>query len=196
MSKLKKRLAALGVGLAVMATSVASLGTSAADIDSWPAYYTPYTGSFLAGPESVRVSGVKWTSSQLTQMAESFHLPACPVSMEFEFRPYSPNNLSEHVNPHTIWGGKRYCTSNLPSVYYEFQSGDPDDVAICTADVTACQPNASYYGTMEMYLKDKATCYPYIFETELGYYVGAVDESMPTRYAQHTMSYFGPSYSW
>lgn len=174
MRKLKKRLAALGVGLAVMATSVASLSASAWSKVDWPGFYTPAGGSFTASESRVQVTNMRWTSDQTT----AFNPPLQPTpnteqnGIEFEFRPCQ--------NPHTVWAEKTSETSNFPLAYFEFQPSDDDDIAVCCGDLKYVVAGTTYYGTMGLKKQPSFTNsnLAYTFESEYGTWAGIASAIM------------------
>lgn len=162
MRKLKKRLAALGVGLAVMATSMMSMGASAWSYENWRARFAPYTGTAYAFGANVQLMNMQWNSTQIANF-----MGLLPTSygalygLEFEFTPDIDKNL--------IWDSKRSHSSNLPQVYSECQWYDHDDVTIGTRDAKALVAENSYYGYL--YLNQGTTSTTgrkYRFSIELG----------------------------
>lgn len=183
MRKLKKRLAALGVGLAVMATSVMSMGASAESVSDdkwteWPAYFVPYKGEFYADTTVVCVRNIKWSHTQKTAIAD--RNPNVWTSMEFEFRPQTPTK-----DPHNIWSGTNGAMlTNIPGGSFEFQLWDRNDVTVVFPNLSNCVPETSYYATQAMTPQTNgATNVSYIFECELGRY-GLVD-STPIAYSEY-----------
>lgn len=152
MKNLKKKLAALGVGLAVMASSATAISASAWTKVEWPGFYTPKVGNFTASVSRVQVTNMRWTSDQTT----AFNPPLQPTpnteqnGVEFEFRPKQVEGADgvKRYTPHDIWSNKTSETSNLPMAYFEFQPYDDDDIAICCGDLKFIEAEKTYYGTM------------------------------------------------
>lgn len=193
MKNLKKKLVALGLGLATMASSAMSVSASALEYDYWSAYYVPYTGSFYADSTVVRVSGLKWTSSQMEAVGEAYPDVICP-SIEFEIRPATPT-----TNTKNIWGSKNGAlSSNIPSAGFEFQLLDFNDVSFVIPNINNCEPEQSYYATQKLNPREGGyTDVTYDFECELGRYYFVVGESYPLRCATYPKTAsFGRWYSW
>lgn len=140
MKSLKKKLAALGVGLAVMASSVVSMSASAWSYENWRAWFAPYTGTAYAFGTSVQVMNMQWNSTQIANfmglLPTSF---GALYGLEFEFSP-------DVEDKSLIWDSKRSHSSNLPQAYSECQWYDPDDVTIGTRDIKCLTAETSYYG--------------------------------------------------
>jgi len=198
--KLKRKLAALAAAV-MMAVSTLSMSASAAlEYDNWPAFYTPYTGSFYATTMCLYVSNLKWTPTQISQMKFSYP-NSYSTTLELEFRPLKSDGTS--LDPDTIWSAidRDHFSTNIPGAYGEFQAWDPDDVAICIKNVADLQPEHSYYAYMGMKAQNNApTGVPYIFETELGTWIPEINDSGPWRYSQYldrqVTTKFPYTYSW
>lgn len=207
MRKIKRKLTAIGMCLAFMAASASSLTASAATWESWRPFYAPYTGSFYADADRVQVSGLKWNTSQITTMVQTF--PCNAISwhgLEFEFRPHiDPDGYTRPVNKNVIWGVTSTTYSNLPNSYFENQPSDPDDVSLGCKKVNALVAGTSYYSQMNFrtgagspYIGD------YTFEVEVGQWIpvasNVVDDYFPIRYSPYLSAennvWFATNYSW
>lgn len=201
MKSIKKRLAALGVAATLAVTSAVSMTVSAATPDAWPAFYVPYSGNCYASAESVRVNGLKWSSSQLAQIKEqelnnpNFYTP---VSMELEFRTVDSSGAA--VGTHDIWKSKNGSIStNMPNASFEFQFAwlDNDDVSFVIPDIGhSLKADETYYAGQSMAptTSSSGSNKYYVFECELGDWY-AID-SFPIRYSQRpTLVPFGSTTS-
>ena len=206
MKNLKKRLVALGLGLATMASSVMSVSASAYPWEpvDWPGAYTPSTGRFFANSSLVRVTDLYWPASDINNAS------GVPLKqgIEFEFRPQE--NVQQRPNGfHDIWKSNTSNTSNLPDAYFEFQpvDDDTDDVAICCGNTNYLVTHISYYGYMNLEKQpsfNSSTALPYTFESELGRYIPLVsdikDDYVPLKGATYLDGgnnvVFGTEYSW
>lgn len=187
MKNFKKKIAALGLAVATVASSVMSVSASALEYDYWPAYYVPYRCDFYADTNVVRVQNVKWTSSQIEAIKSRNPLVPSP-SIELEFRPASPT-----ANPHEIWDSVDGALStNMPNGHFEFQDDDYDDVTVSIRNVKDCTPEQGYYATQKMNPKVGGyTDVTYDFACELGTYSHLKGDSLPLRkaYFSRTVSF-------
>lgn len=193
MKNLRKKIVALGLGLAAMASSVMSLSASALEYDPvWQSYYVPYRGDFYADSSVVRVQNLKWTASQMEDIKDRNPLVPSP-SIELEFRPASPVN-----DPHEIWAGKSTLSTNIPNGKFEFQADDYDDVTVVIPNIKSCTPEQGYYATQTMIPKSGGyTNVTYNFACELGSRSSIANDSWPIRksFFSQTAS-FGHWYGW
>lgn len=192
MKKLKKKVAALGVGLSLMVSAVASMSASAATYVNWRPSYAPTSGTFYASKTAVIVQDLVWTSSQVTEFGKYI----LRRTEEFEFRPYDPAR--------SVWNGSTTTNSNLPRVYYE--DDDPDDVTIGCGDVSQLRSGTAYYATMGLRTAAGFTdnAHPYTFEAELCEYIPLAseikDDYLPLEYSRYRDKLnnvtFGNDYNW
>jgi len=196
MRKLKKRLAALGIGMTVLATSAMSMSASAVNYTSWWNFYTPRVGEFSASTTLLSVTDIRWTVDQQSALCLVLGDSAPKASVEFEFRPIDPSKENPHVNPHTIWEkANGNPISNLPDVHFEFQRGDPDDVSIACNNFYSCIPGVTYYAYQSMTpLPGAPTNHQYIFECEVGAFMGI--DSLPLYCSEYPYgnTYLGRTY--
>ena len=172
----------------VLALALA-ITASAATWHSWgPQYFTPYTGTMGAFDDGVKASDMMWSSDDITSIKNAGGVGF--KTLEFECRPYSNNPGSEttSVDPNNIWynnDNQISFMSNYPSAYYEFQSNDPDDVAICVGRAADLVAETSYYGTLSLELKPGITTANrrVLLESEFGRQL-VVGDSIPTDYEQ------------
>jgi len=192
MRKLKKRLAALGIGMTVLAASVMSMSASAVNYTSWWNFYTPRVGEFSASTTLLSVTDIRWTIDQQSGLCLVLGDSAPKASVEFEFRPVSPMD-----DPHDIWEkkGSDYPISNLPDAYCEFQWWDHNDVTLGCGRFYSCLPGTTYYAYQSMVpLSGAPTNEQYIFECEVGADMGV--DSLPLYCAEYPYgtTYFGRTY--
>jgi len=193
MKSLKKKIVALGLGLATMASSVMSMSASAAaEYKNWRPNYAPISGTFYASKSAVIVQDLCWDASQVSDLSD-FRLRH---TEEFEFRPSKPAE--------EVWNGSTTTNSNLPRAYFE--DDDPDDVTIGCGDVSQLRSGTAYYGTMGLntapgFTNNKLT---YNFEAELCEYIPGASEFLndylPLEYSRFrdwdNEATFGEDYSW
>lgn len=197
MRNLKKKLVALGLALATMASSVMSMSAFAStagtlnfpdpgidDGRDWGMYYVPYSGGCYAGDGFASVQSLKWGSTQL--QAISARYPDMTVSYEFEFRPVDSNGAT--IDPHTIWSKKSGAiSSNFPNASFEFQLLDTDDVTIVFPDISKAEADTVYYATQNLISKEnRPTDISYDFEIELGQKLPIISDSWPLRYTKYS----------
>lgn len=198
MRKLKKRLAALGVSLAVMATSMMSLGASAYTYyDDWgPRYFTPQSGEFYALDSGVCVRKLYWSEAsirriQQEQMAQDY-IPQYYTS-EFEFRP-------KDYHPYQIWSSFKSFSSNMPSAYKEceFELWG-NDVTIGCKRTAQSIAGKEYYGYLNFNELSNPPFYPlYTFESEYGLNPTNSEDSIPQYSEVYNLgtTMFNNIYSW
>jgi len=190
MKHLKKKLAALGIGLAVAASSAVSMTASAVwpTQVNWPGYndpslnkefYLPYTGSFYASTYMVEVRDLKWDEYDVEIFSAANDVYSDPAGIEFEFRP--------RVGKDAVWSSKGVTSSNFPSVYYEFQLFDRNDVSIGFGDVRDIEAGVSYYARMSLeknpsFSGATGTQLDYTFEAEYGRKIWPTEEYDPNYY--------------
>ncbi len=197
MKNIKKKIAALSLGLATMASSVMSINASAiwpTNVD-WPGFYTPYTGKFYASTTAVKVSDFSWSSAQ----TDSFASTTLRYGLEFEFRPNG-------VTKDDVWSEHLSEATNMPTAFFEFQASDPDDIAIGCGQLSAVWAGNVYYASMSLRKNPSfnQTNLAYTFESEYGRWVPIVSSVLqdfdPINYAVYLDSYnnvnFGRTYSW
>ncbi len=197
MKNLKKKIVALGLCLATMASSMASMSASAAaKYENWRPTYAPISGTFYASKSAVIVQDLCWDSSQLSELS-GFLLRH---TEEFEFRP--------SIAATSVWNGATTTDSNLPRAYFEGDdpNEDSDDATIGCGDVSQIRSGTAYYGVMGLntasgFTNNKLT---YNFEAELCEHVpGAsefLDDYLPLKYSRFrdwdNVATFGEDYSW
>lgn len=203
MRNLKKKLAALVLGLATMASSVMSMSASALTYDDWvDGEYKPLTGRFYADNSQVSVANLTWYGpdfgTTLTKYPDDeywWH------SIEFEFRPQLNTNGVETKND--IWGETTTVSSTFPYAYriFENQSTDPDDVSVGCKRISALNAGQAYSARMYMNTDPGApTTHNYTFEVELGIMPANGNDSLPLRCVRYGDSVnnvsFGNVYTW
>jgi len=194
MKNFKKKIAALGLAVATVASSVMSVSASAWERVDWPGFYTPQSGKFFASGSVVQVTNMRWSANQISEFSDNI----LKHGIEFEFRP--------SLNPHNVWSGVVSSSSNLPEAYFEFQPDDDDDIAVCCGQVKGIQNGAVYYGVMSLTKQPgfTTTNLPYTFESEYGKWVPVASNIKDDYWPLYGATYndggnnvlFGQSYSW
>lgn len=202
MKRIKKKANALGVSLAVLASSIVPVSAPAWEAVNWLGTYTPSTGTFFANSGIVRITNLCWTD---TDIGNAYGI--LKRGIEFEFRP----KIDERQRPdgfHDIWKSNTSNTTNLPDAYFEFQppEKDTDDVAICCGNIEFLVSGITYYGYMNLQKQPYFTpCkLPYTFESELGEYIPVAswirDDYNPLKSATYLNGtdnvFFETEYNW
>lgn len=122
MKKIKKKAIALGASLAVLASSVVSMSTSALPWEyvNWSGAYTTSIGTFFTSTGILRVTNLRWTEDDIRNSYGIF-----VRGIEFEFRP----QIDKRQSPdgfHDIWKSNTTNTTNRPDAYFEFQPPEKD----------------------------------------------------------------------
>lgn len=192
MKNLKKKIAALGLAVATVASSVMSVSASAWEAVDWPGVHNAYTGQFFATSTSVGVSNLRWNSSQISDFG-------ILQVVEFEYHPRLSGSV---VSKNDIWTTESSHSSNLPKVYTECQSDDPNDVAVCCGNPKGLVAGDSYYGTMYLVRNTSfiPQSWPYTFSVELAVGHSSLGDYLPLKEAYYNDGsdnvVFGQTYTW
>lgn len=207
------------IKLALTLTLVSAMLTTTCLAATWyawgPQFFTPYTGSVGAFSTYFSASELKWTSEQISDIIADW--PVGWETLEIECRPYS-NNAGQDttsVSPSLLWDyqGTDHpdIMTNLPDGYGEFQSDDPDDIAIVCGRLGEVEAEEEYYGEFELEPKNGITFTNrrVLFESEYGVFFAdiAYEDSLPLKYEQlfnrtsdsdvvDANTYFGRYYEW
>lgn len=204
MRKIKKKLAAIAMGLAFMATLATSLTASAYTYygDWGPRYFTPQSGSFYASEYGVRVTDMYWSYASIRRIQQEQmqveYIPA-KYTAEFEFRPKTSGG--ETLRPNQIWSSYKSFSSNMPFAYSEYELGYifANDVTIGCGCIAQSTAGKAYYGYLNL---NKAASPPsgsyYEFNSEYGLLPGTASDPTPyyDEFYNLSKTFFNTTYSW
>lgn len=212
MKNVKHKFVKSGLICAGLAAILSTTAFAATWYEWGPNYWTPYTGEMGAFSTSFEALDLSWSSSQIEDIKS--YVGVGFKTLELECRPYSNNSGMETtpVDPNNMWynpgKGNYDFISTLPSAEAEFQSNDPDDLAITCQRLADIEAETSYYGVFNLEPRPGITFSNrrVLLESEFGLKPLPAD-SIPVAYEQvfnrtgdsnvtAANTYFGRYYSW